>query len=269
MGGEPPAEARQTEQETPSKGPDIPPRAALSPDPGLETGNPVLLTPPPNSERDRRLSLSPRSDRRRTRTSKRASSCGVFAYLDYSANRQHSSPSPDASPSTAPGAAESPSEDVVMYFHQVDHHLLTKTIVGDRLAYNHCPKVRRVGVHGMLDKERKGLYAGKLTLKEQKDFEKRVSLFNSADIIFKFFFSPDANVPTVRRFWGAVEELVKVCCGEPLHAHALHDQIESDIKTTTRNPHQNHQTLNNIGLWSRKTALLISTMPTHRHRPTD
>jgi hypothetical protein len=105
----------------------------------------------------------------------------------------------------------------VAYFHQVDHHLLTKTIVGDRLAYNHCPKVQRVAVHGALDRERKGLYAGKLTLKQQKDFEKRVSLFNSANIIFKFFFSPDAKIPTVRRFWGAVEELVKVWCRQPPH----------------------------------------------------
>lgn len=92
----------------------------------------------------------------------------------------------------------------------MEDHLLKKTIIGDRRAYNDCAKRKRGAVHAVLRTERQDLYQRRLTLPEQKDFEKRVSLFNAADAIFKFFFPPDAWVPTVRKFWGAVLDLVNV-----------------------------------------------------------
>lgn len=35
-------------------------------------------------------------------------------------------------------------------------------------------------------------------------------MFNTADIIFRFFFPADAKVATVGKFWGAVEFLIEV-----------------------------------------------------------
>lgn len=103
------------------------------------------------------------------------------------------------------------------HFAEVDEYLKTKTASGDRRAYNDCETASRVSVHRLLELEGNQLADpahGQPTMGQQSDYEKRVSLFNTACAIFIFFFPAETEVPTTGKFWGGVQTLVKVRCNE-------------------------------------------------------
>jgi hypothetical protein len=132
---------------------------------------------------------------------------GLEPFVDY--DKAHP-PSPVPSPNS-PEAQRSPKEIFVMeYFQDIENHLLNKTVVGDGHAYSRCAKATRGEVHAALEAERQKLSTGEATLGQRKEFEQRVRIFNAANVVFKFFFHPDSRAPTVRKFWGAVQALVKV-----------------------------------------------------------
>jgi hypothetical protein len=132
---------------------------------------------------------------------------GLEPFVDY--EKTHT-PSPGRSPNS-PEARRSPKEQfVIEYFVGIENHLLNKTIVGDGHAYSRCAKATRGEVHAALEAERQKLSPGEGTVEQRKEFEQRVRLFNAANVVFKFFFHSDSRVPTVRKFWGAVQALVKV-----------------------------------------------------------
>ncbi|KAL2127170.1 hypothetical protein VTI74DRAFT_11210 [Chaetomium olivicolor] len=98
---------------------------------------------------------------------------------------------------------------VVRYFKNIDNHLQTKTILSDRQAIAKCESnYNRQDVYSLLDRERQNTASWTLSLEEQKDYEKRFSVFSLADAIFGFFFPPETVVSTTSRFWGAVEAIV-------------------------------------------------------------
>lgn len=98
-------------------------------------------------------------------------------------------------------------------FDKVDAYLQSETAFWDRWAYSDCKPASRLSVHEFLEVEGKKLVnqtKNQPTRERQSDYEKRVSLFNSANTIFQFFFPPDAEAPTVAKFWGAIQALFQV-----------------------------------------------------------
>lgn len=175
----------------------------------LGTGH---LSPPPKQD-TKRTSGSPQPSAWNWRTSKLGteSSIGMFSglesFLDYDKSR---SPRPNASPNSPEPQRLPKDRYIIEYFLDIENHLLNKTIAGDGHAYSKCAKTTRRELHAALEAERQKLNPGEATLEQRKEFEQRVHLFNAADVVFKFFFRPDSQIPTIRKFWGAVQALVQV-----------------------------------------------------------
>lgn len=110
-------------------------------------------------------------------------------------------------------------------FSEVDNFLQNNTASSDREAYFNCPESSRIDVYATLEIE--GIAEGLAELNSRKSpqgdythgyqyferrqyYKKRVDLFNTADKVFKSFFPQNIEVPTVRKFWGAVHDLVQV-----------------------------------------------------------
>ncbi|KAK3987253.1 hypothetical protein QBC44DRAFT_246283 [Cladorrhinum sp. PSN332] len=97
-------------------------------------------------------------------------------------------------------------------FSELNDCLLRRTTPSDRRAYCDCPGASRLEVYARLEAEGLTLTDPDMpppTPPQRQDYEKRVELFNTADKLFKFFFPPDTEVPTVRKFWGAIRALVQ------------------------------------------------------------
>ncbi|KAK4198538.1 hypothetical protein QBC40DRAFT_283526 [Triangularia verruculosa] len=94
------------------------------------------------------------------------------------------------------------------YFTQVDQYLLNKTARQDRGAYSELRKSSRNDVYKLLEEEGNPSNDD-IPSSERKMYEGRVSFFNKADLVFKFFFPPDVEVPTVDRFWGIIMSMIE------------------------------------------------------------
>lgn len=102
------------------------------------------------------------------------------------------------------------------YFVQVDKYLLNKTARQDQKAYSELRQSKRRDVYKLLEEEGgKGKEESPPSEREKTMYESRVSFFNKADIVFKFFFPSELEVPTVDRFWGIVLSLIEVCTKSP------------------------------------------------------
>lgn len=132
-------------------------------------------------------------------------------------------------------------ETIKQYFVDLENQMLTKTTFKDRRLYSSVEAVERSAVHAVMDTERHGLELGEPSEDHQRDFDQRVSLFNAADSIFRFFFSPDASVATTGRYWGAVLALVNVrskrsfvCCSglSPANQGLIHHYHTATIYQT-------------------------------------
>ncbi|VBB79618.1 Putative protein of unknown function [Podospora comata] len=102
------------------------------------------------------------------------------------------------------------------YFVQVDKYLLNKTARQDQKAYSELRQSKRRDVYKLLEEEGgKGKEESPPSEREKTMYESRVSFFNKADIVFKFFFPSELEVPTVDRFWGIVLSLIEHPTLEP------------------------------------------------------
>lgn len=129
---------------------------------------------------------------------------GIFAYLDLSKRFGKGS-------TTAPVRLTSSEENNLKeYFDEIQDYIRTKTLPGDRHAYNSVKGLKRSAVHELLDIERQVFYE-EYPPGYQRDFDRRVSFFYAAEALFDFFFPKNTLVATTRRFWGAVGHLVSVC----------------------------------------------------------
>ncbi|KAK5656101.1 hypothetical protein OQA88_5240 [Cercophora sp. LCS_1] len=92
---------------------------------------------------------------------------------------------------------------------EVEDYILSRTPFSDRRAYNACPKATRDKIHAQL--EQRGVELSGATdvqREQQQDYEMRLDIFNAADAVFKFFFPSDVVVPTINKFWGALEAII-------------------------------------------------------------
>ncbi|KXX79338.1 hypothetical protein MMYC01_204552 [Madurella mycetomatis] len=95
------------------------------------------------------------------------------------------------------------------HLREVEDYLLSRTTFSDRRAYTACPEATRDKVYAHL--EQRGVELSRLTdvkREQQQDYETQLDIFNAADVVFKFFFPPDTEVPTTRKFWGALETII-------------------------------------------------------------
>lgn len=94
---------------------------------------------------------------------------------------------------------------------EVEDFLLSHANFTDRKAYRSCPTSTRADVHRILENRGSVLSQSSDTSNEdQLDYEEYVDMFNTVDIIFRFFFPPDSEVVTMGKFWGAVKVLIVV-----------------------------------------------------------
>ncbi|RYO78437.1 hypothetical protein DL766_001500 [Monosporascus sp. MC13-8B] len=125
------------------------------------------------------------------------------------------------------------------HLREVEDYLLSRTSFSDRRAYDACPEATRDEICAHLEKE--GIELSKRTDVQrgrQRDYEARLDIFNAADVVFKFFFPPNVEVPTVRKFWGALR--VIITDGRPVAS------IEGDALQRTAGPLISKYTIRNI-----------------------
>lgn len=94
-------------------------------------------------------------------------------------------------------------------FRDIDGFLRFETKLGDSQAYIGCLEADRKDVHGLLAMERTERLKY-YTSSQQEDYRGRVDLFNLADIFFQCLFPSDVQLPTVAKFWGSIQGIVKV-----------------------------------------------------------
>lgn len=94
---------------------------------------------------------------------------------------------------------------------EIEDFLLNQTNFTDRKAYRSCKPSSRNNVHEILSKRGSTLSQSvDPSARDQADYEEAIDVFNTADIIFRFFFPASTEVATVGKFWGAVKLLVEV-----------------------------------------------------------
>ncbi len=187
---------------------------------GEKTQNPGnrisgVLAPSPKARSVQRASLSPQPPSRDRSISKPETefACRIFAYLECFGNSMESpvgiSPASPALGVPVSTKVQSASE----YFSGIDEHMRSKTTLVDRFAYRSIHETLPSLVYEVLNQERRILdLTEQPSLGQQRDFQKRASVFNSALAVFNFFFPQDTWVATTKKFWGAVGALVTVRC---------------------------------------------------------
>lgn len=105
---------------------------------------------------------------------------------------------------------------VVKQLQEIETYILCSTGARDRSAYSRCGMSSRRAVHEylanhMMETEHRGVGA-------KKQYEARVNLYNTADLVFRFFlpWRVDSQAPTVGKFWGALLSLVEVSAVIPI-----------------------------------------------------
>ncbi len=161
----------------------------------------------PKGRSIQRASLSPQPPTRgqSPSTSEPRSACGIFAYLECFGN------SPASLALGVPVSTKG--QSATEYFAGIDEHMRSKTTLVDRFAYRSIHETLPSLVYEVLNRERRILdLTQQPSLGQQRDFQRRVSVYNSADAVFNFFFPRDTWVATTKKFWGAVGVLVTVRC---------------------------------------------------------
>ena len=106
----------------------------------------------------------------------------------------------------SPASASEGTDALHDHFTGVHRYLRNETNFVDRKRYTRCPKGSRMGLYKRLeeqDREASG--------ESDENLEAQIELFNLADSVFSFFFPASVGVPTVAKFWGAVERILFVC----------------------------------------------------------
>lgn len=148
-----------------------------------------------NAEQSKRLSPDWKPDvSNRTNSIPRLDSVSIFAFLE-----------------GVPQPAGVDTSVLNEHILEVEDFLLNQTNFTDRKAYRGCNPSSRKSVHEILQKRGSILsQSSDSSGRDQIDYEEDVEIFNTTDIIFRFFFPADAAVATVGKFWGAVKLLVEV-----------------------------------------------------------
>lgn len=107
-------------------------------------------------------------------------------------------------------SAATDTELVVKQLQEIETYILCSTGTRDRTAYSHCRTSSRKAVHDFLAEHT--METDHRTVGTKKQYEARVSLYNTADFVFRFFlpWTLDSQAPTVGKFWGALHSLVGV-----------------------------------------------------------
>lgn len=94
---------------------------------------------------------------------------------------------------------------------EIDRFLTRRTSLTDRLSYRACPRVSRQEVYDMLTRHRTNITdaTGK-DHKLRETYEKEVEVVNAAELLFRFFLPSCFEGPTVEKYWGALDRLLKV-----------------------------------------------------------
>ena len=176
-----------------SQGPEIQISGGLAPSPKGRSVQRALLFPQPPTRG------------RSPSTPETEFACEIFAYMECFGN----SPASLALGVPVSNKVQSATE----YFAGIDEHMRSKTTLVDRFAYRSIQDTLPSLVYEVLNRERRILdLTEQPSLGKQRDFQRRVSVFNSANAVFNFFFPKDTLVATTKKFWGAVGALVTVRC---------------------------------------------------------
>ena len=192
--------------------------AAPAPGQGMQSAGIQIsggLAPSPKERSVQRASPFPQLPSRgqSSLTPEPESACGIFAYLECFGNSMERSVgiSPASPALGVPVSTEA--QNATEYFAGIDEHMRSKTTVVDRFAYRSIHDTLPSLVYEMLNRERRILdLTEQPSLGQHRDFHRRVSVYNSADAVFNFFFPQDTWVATTKEFWGAVRALVTVRC---------------------------------------------------------
>ncbi|KAK4184374.1 hypothetical protein QBC35DRAFT_417078 [Podospora australis] len=157
---------------------------------------PVKTATHPDRRPAKRVHFSAPARQRSIDDSKPPPSFPIFSCLDGVAN------------STTGGINKTVLEE---HLAEVDEYLLQNCLPTDRRAYSSCRQASRGEVYQLLEEEGRPLADPEQPpwpqLRRDR-YKTRVDFFNTADMIFKFFFPVDVVVPTVGKFWGAVKTIV-------------------------------------------------------------
>ncbi|KAH6842412.1 hypothetical protein B0I37DRAFT_392979 [Chaetomium sp. MPI-CAGE-AT-0009] len=212
----------------------------------------ATLSPKPESQTPSHSAVSskPSGESGHTSKPKTEFSCGIFAYSECFDNLD---PSPAGPP--APAISSFPSSPrfppsfknaaVMQYFTAMERHIETKTTPEDRRAYRDIAKVPRADVYKSLVTKQQTPHSATTASHNKRDFEKRVAVFHSADIVFSFFFPPGVRVSTIRKFWGAVMAIIN----------------ESDIVTK----HSDRRIEHKLGLLQQELSIIDWTVELQRN----
>lgn len=151
--------------------------------------------PKANAEQNKRLSPDWKPDvSKRTNSIPRLESVSTFTFLE-----------------GVPQPAGVDTSILNEHLLEVEDFLLNQTNFTDRKAYRGCNPSSRKIVYGILQKRGSILsQSSDSSDKVQIDYEEDVEIFNTADVIFRFFFPANTIVATVGKFWGAVKLLIEV-----------------------------------------------------------
>ncbi|OTA69317.1 hypothetical protein K449DRAFT_428757 [Hypoxylon sp. EC38] len=94
---------------------------------------------------------------------------------------------------------------------EAEDYLLRSMSMRDRDAYQDCNISSQRSVHAYLKGKKRGAERTE-DIQEKRAYENKVDLYNAADIVFSFFLPQilGDDMPTVGKFWGAVESLVEI-----------------------------------------------------------
>lgn len=94
---------------------------------------------------------------------------------------------------------------------EIDRFLTRRTSLADQLSYRACPRATRQGVYDTLAKDTASITdAFWKDDKVRKTYETKVELVNAADLLFRFFLPSRFKGPTVGKYWGALDRVLKV-----------------------------------------------------------
>ncbi|KAI8965869.1 hypothetical protein F5Y11DRAFT_258925 [Daldinia sp. FL1419] len=103
-------------------------------------------------------------------------------------------------------------EALTANLREAEGYLIKSTSMRDRNAYNNCNISSQSSVYAYL--KGKGLRIEKMDKgsREKREYKNRIDLYNAADIVFSFFLpqSLGEDIPTIGKFWGAVESLIEI-----------------------------------------------------------
>ncbi|KAI5927644.1 hypothetical protein F4810DRAFT_648688 [Camillea tinctor] len=146
-------------------------------------------------------------------------------------------------------------EVLVDQLTEVEDYLDRSTSISDRTAYQECRPSLRQFVHEYLEIKRPDMEEDDETDQSLKKYEDAVDIFNAADVLFEFFLphGMEKVVPTVGKFWGAVQRLMEV---------AISDENDKSRVRRPRQPHRGammHSIIHQIKSTTRETTRIIQS----------